>query len=76
MPNGRPGDNPYTDIVLHGYDVYGEGIDDKVRQIHENAGAEALEHISFWEYGWNPPPDEMQELKEEVERVWRETCKK
>jgi hypothetical protein len=22
MPNGKPGDHPYTDIVIHGRDVY------------------------------------------------------
>lgn len=33
MPNGKPGDNPITDIVHWGREVYGEEIDDLVREI-------------------------------------------
>ncbi|REK09473.1 MAG: hypothetical protein DWQ37_18760 [Planctomycetota bacterium] len=33
MPTGKPGDHPYTDIVVHGAEVYGSEIDDLVREI-------------------------------------------
>lgn len=33
MPNGKPGDHPYTDIVVHGLDVFGEEIDSTVRRL-------------------------------------------
>ena len=33
MPNGKPGDIPYTDIVSHGRRVYSEEIDRLVRDM-------------------------------------------
>ncbi len=41
MPNGKPGDHPYTDIVLHRTDVYGREIDELVREI-DRTGPEVL----------------------------------
>ena len=36
MPNGKPGDHPYTDIVVHGLDVFGKEIDSTVRRLDES----------------------------------------
>jgi hypothetical protein len=33
MPNGKPGDHPYTDIVIHGRDVYSPRADNLIREI-------------------------------------------
>jgi hypothetical protein len=33
MPNGSPGDGPYTDIVVHGIDVYSSRASALVREI-------------------------------------------
>ena len=33
MPNGKVGDHPYTDIVIHGRDVYSAKADALVREI-------------------------------------------
>lgn len=33
MPNGKPGDHPYTDIVVHGRRVYSAAADALVREI-------------------------------------------
>ena len=33
MPNGKTGDHPYTDIVIHGLDVYSPEADALVREI-------------------------------------------
>ena len=33
MPNGKPGDHPYTDIVIHGRDVYSKTAAALVREI-------------------------------------------
>lgn len=33
MPNGKPGDHPYTDIVLHGRRAYSATADALVREI-------------------------------------------
>lgn len=35
MPNGKPGDHPYTDIVTHGRDVYSPRAAKLVREIAE-----------------------------------------
>jgi hypothetical protein len=35
MPNGRPGDHPYTDIVHHSEGVYSGALDDLVRKVGE-----------------------------------------
>lgn len=34
MPNGRPGDHPLTDFLVHGYEVFPEPIAGLMRQIH------------------------------------------
>ena len=33
MPNGKPGDHPYTDIMIHGRDVYSRRAAALVRKI-------------------------------------------
>jgi hypothetical protein len=33
MPNGSPGDNPYTDIVIHGLEVYSARASTFIREI-------------------------------------------
>ncbi|MDJ0976665.1 MAG: hypothetical protein QNJ98_19570 [Planctomycetota bacterium] len=38
MPNGKPGDHPYTDVVLHGIDVFGPPIDDLLRRAAATGG--------------------------------------
>jgi hypothetical protein len=38
MANGRPGDHPYTDVIHHGSAVFGEEIDNLLREIHRRWG--------------------------------------
>jgi hypothetical protein len=33
MPNGKPGDNPVTDVVVWGREVYGTEVDALVREV-------------------------------------------
>ena len=42
MPNGRPGDHPVTDIVVHGFDKFSPRVDDLVREIARLHGMQAL----------------------------------
>jgi hypothetical protein len=35
MPNGKPGDHPLTDILVHNLETYGEEADDLIRGISE-----------------------------------------
>jgi len=32
MPNGKPGDHPITDLMIHHISVYGEPLDSQLRQ--------------------------------------------
>lgn len=57
MPNGRPGDHPYTDIVVHKMDFFGGDIDQMIRDIagHRNSKTvrERLEKL-VWENRMEP----------------------
>ena len=33
MPNGKPGDHPFADIVIHGLPVYSDVADELVRDV-------------------------------------------
>ena len=43
MPNGKPGDHPYTDVVIHGTSIFGSPIDDLIRRMAQTGGCP--EHI-------------------------------
>lgn len=65
MPNGKPGDHPFTDIVVHGRDVYSPGIARLVREINQLAGEQdrrALGDLLFFEFNEYSDPD-VQELE-------------
>ena len=34
MPYGSPGDNPISDIVIHKINVFGQEIDDLIREVY------------------------------------------
>lgn len=51
MPSGKPGDHPYTDIVVHRLDVFGTEIDDTVRHLHQSLDASGREQLA--ELLWN-----------------------
>jgi hypothetical protein len=38
MPNGKPGDHPLTDIVVHGMEVFGTPCDELIREINGRPG--------------------------------------
>lgn len=51
MANGRPGDNPYTDMVDHGLDPFGPGVGASVRSIHSRfPDAAGLVSELIWEW--------------------------
>ena len=80
MPNGRPGDNPFTDIVSHHSEVYGPEIDDKIRKIASLAISPVLRHldalVSNWPKdkespGYNPMPLNPKGLSETLDTLLR-----
>jgi hypothetical protein len=53
MPNGKPGDHPLTDIVIHGRRVYSEAADTLVRAIVKLTSREERDRLAdllFQEY--------------------------
>lgn len=38
MPNGRPGDHPLTDILVHRRALIGGGVDEEIRRIADEFG--------------------------------------
>lgn len=67
MPNGKPGDHPFTDIVNHGLDVYSSQVAKLVRQIAKLASDQERRKLSdllYQEYNEYSNPD-----VEELERV-------
>ncbi len=67
MPNGKPGDHPFTDIVNHGLDVYSSQVAKLVREIAKLASDQERRKLSdllYQQYNEYSNPD-----VEELERV-------
>lgn len=52
MPNGRPGDHPITDIVVHGRTIYGPEIDDRIRRLAGSGRRPVLDLLETLIYAW------------------------
>lgn len=57
MPNGKPGDAPWTDFFIHKHDVYPKDISEMLWAIY-NKSPDLLSHLSHpdmwdWEQGKN-----------------------
>jgi hypothetical protein len=46
MPNGKPGDHPLTDLLVHGVPVFNPRVDALVREIAGLGGRETLERYA------------------------------
>jgi hypothetical protein len=60
MPNGKPGDHPYTDIMVHGRRVYSKAVDRLVREVAElsdERGRRELGDMLLFEYNEFAKPD-------------------
>jgi len=57
MPNGKPGDHPLTDIVIHGASVYSSTADALVREIVQLGGRDRIERMLYVEYNTFNNPD-------------------
>ena len=81
MPNGKPGDHPFTDIVVHGEDVYSPEAAKLVREIAKLADEKtrrALADLLFLEFNVYENPDVaklgriLTEMRDRMEREARE----
>ena len=60
MPNGKPGDHPYTDILTYGRDVYSTRAASLVREIaklSDDKGRRKLAELLYSEYNEFDRPD-------------------
>jgi hypothetical protein len=57
MPNGKPGDHPLTDILIHKLNVYGREADDLIRRIAELCSRQEMDEWWNSEIGWSPDRD-------------------
>lgn len=69
MPNGKPGDHPYTDVVIHGAKRFGEPIDELLRQLETTGGCP--DHLSRLLYDNDPSYRDVQVDREKVESAIR-----
>ena len=81
MPNGKPGDHPFTDIVVHGRDVYSPQIASLVREIAQLADEtrrRGLADLLFLKYNESSNPDllELQRLLTEMRNGLVDEAKK
>jgi hypothetical protein len=57
LMNGKPGDHPLTDILVHKLEVYGQEADDLIRKIAELCSRRELDEWWQSEIGWSPHRD-------------------
>ncbi len=58
--NGKHGDHPITDIVIHRIAVYGEPLDSQLRQLGELMSYQRL--CDWFQEHWSTPPDQLQPI--------------
>lgn len=86
MPNGKPGDHPYTDIVIHNWEVFGEEIDGLVCELHRMPGFvlfrdEVAALLAEHEPNWNENAGidlvkrRLYEIKSELKKMGGHVCK-
>jgi hypothetical protein len=56
VPNGKHGDHPLTDILIHHAEVYGPDADDLIRKIAALSSRRELDQWWEREIGWRPEP--------------------
>lgn len=65
MPNGRPGDSPFTDILLHGPGPYTEDTVELVREFEDRDATDEI-HDLLWSYHWPESDEEARELERKL----------
>jgi hypothetical protein len=64
MPNGKPGDHPLTDILMHQVEVYGLEVDGLIRQIAALCSRRELDRWWEEEIGWKSNREGLKERAE------------
>jgi len=58
--NGKPGDHPITDLMVHHIAVYGEPLDTQLRQLGELMSYRRL--CDWFQQHWSTPAEQLQPL--------------
>jgi hypothetical protein len=69
MPNGRPGDNPITDIIVHDLPTFDREIDQLVKEIAEVAQVRAFRRVERLMFDAQQAPELRPKLKRKLERL-------
>jgi hypothetical protein len=74
MPNGRPGDHPYTDIATHGATVHSEAITELVLRIDDYGefGAVGRAYSLLWQASRTPTAAEKDALEADLRALVNE----
>lgn len=71
MANGRPGDHPYTDIVIHGYTKFSSKVTEIVEAVDDKGPHSAKQEVRtlLWITPRNPSDEEVKRLEEALEKI-------
>ena len=71
MPNGRPGDHPYTDIVIHGHTMFSSKVTEIVEAVDDVGPRSAKQEVRtlLWITPKNSSDEEVKRLEEALERI-------
>ena len=71
MPNGKPGDHPLTDILVHNVEAFSPEVDALIKEIVSLDGQDDLERQ--FNLFWPPPLEEFEsELRVLLDRLHEE----
>lgn len=73
MPNGKPGDAPWTDFFIHGREVFPADIASMLKAIHV-ANPTLIEHLHYpdmwdWEKGLR-----LEEGRKKLRKIIQDNC--
>jgi hypothetical protein len=75
MPDGKLGDHPITDIIVHERLVYSERADELIRRIVEMGGSARIDQMLLTDYNYYSDPD-VPELEIVLKNIYDELVKK
>jgi hypothetical protein len=75
MPDGKLGDHPITDIMVHERLVYSERADELIRRIVEMGGSARIDQMLLTDYNYYSDPD-VPELEIVLKNIYDELVKK
>ena len=69
MPNGKPGDQPVTDICLHGMKQFSRKVDKLIREVVRRGGGKRIERLVWDNDRMSGKKPDLKGMQAELERV-------